>query len=166
MKRRAPHCYRWVERMNVGDSGMAEFPDRAETFLPSDEIPETTIAILQLMAQDYMPELLSIVESVDDWLQSHPEIKPGSPVPASTGGMGTINPLGTHKVTLRGVEIELAVQHYSLWMLGRVQNHYDQLGSDEQQQADQVLAATGLSPLIGARTSLRIERQKFQEVFV
>jgi glutathione S-transferase len=165
MKRRAPHCYRWVERMNVGDAGMAEFPDLPQAFLANDAVPESLITILQLMAQDYMPELLGIVANVEDWLQAHPEVQSGSVVPASTAGMGTASPLGTHTILFRGVEVTLVIKHYALWMLGRVQNHYDQLASDERMLADEILSRTGLAPLIGARTSLRIERREFQEVF-
>ncbi|MCY4425517.1 MAG: glutathione S-transferase [Halieaceae bacterium] len=165
MKRRAPHLYRWVERMNTGDAGMAEFPNQPEDYLADDVVPGTLFPVLRLMAQDYMPELLGITASVDSWLQAHPEIEAASVVPASSAGMGTISPLGMHKVVFRGVEIELAVHHYSLWMLGRVQKYYDQLSQAERGLADGVLAEAGLTPLISARTSMRIERHNFQEVF-
>ena len=165
MKRLAPHCYRWVERMNVADAGMAEFPDLPEAFLANDDVPESLIAILQLMARDYMPELLGIATGVEDWLQAHPEVASGSAVPASTAGMGTLSPLGAHTVNFRGINVTLAIQHYALWMLGRVQDHYDQLTPEERGRADTLLARTGLAPLMSARTSLRIERRNFHEVF-
>ena len=79
--------------------------------------------------------------------------------------MGTGSPLGTHTVKYRGLEITLAIKHYALWMLGRVQDHYDQLAPQGRERADAILAQTGLTPLIGARTSMRIERRDFQEVF-
>jgi len=56
MKSRAPALHRWVERMNVADAGMAEFPDLEESYFPGDAIPESLVPILGLMAQDYMPE--------------------------------------------------------------------------------------------------------------
>ncbi len=165
MKRRAPSCHRWVERMNVSDSGMAEFPDVPEAFLPGDEVPETLLPILALMAQDYMPELLGIVAFVNRWVADQPEVAFGSAFPASTRVMGTSAPLGSHRVTLRGVKIELAVQHYSIWMLQRVLDHYHGLDPEDRRRADDLLAPTGLAPLLAARPARRIERVGFTEVF-
>jgi hypothetical protein len=164
MKARAPACHRWVERMNVADAGLAEFPDVDEDYLAGDVIPETLLPILRLMAQDYMPELLSIIAAVDDWLDQQPELPPGTPFPASTQAMGTLNPIGNHRVMLRGVEIELAVQHYSIWMLQRVLDQYGALSSAERKRADAILDATGLGPLVRARPARRIERVGFTEV--
>lgn len=78
--------------------------------------------------------------------------------------MGTLAPIGRHRVMLRGVEIELAVQHYSIWMLQRVLDHYHALGSAERKRADAILDATGLAPLLRARPARRIERVGFSEV--
>jgi glutathione S-transferase len=164
MKARAPSCHRWVERMNVADAGLAEFPDCNESYLPLDEIPESLLPILALMAQDYMHELLSIVAFVDEWIARQPELPAGTPFPASTQAMGTLSPIGHHRVTLRGVEIELAVQHYSIWMLQRVLDHYHALDSAARQGADAVLDSTGLAPLLRARPVRRIERIGFTEV--
>jgi glutathione S-transferase len=164
MKRRAPALHRWVERMNVADAGLAEFPDREENFLPGDEVPETLLPVLRLMAQDTMPELLSIVAAVDEFLAHQPHLEAGSPFPASTQAMGTLAPLGQHRVTLRGVEIELAVRHYSIWMLQRVLDAYQALGAAERERAEAILAATGLAPLLDVRPARRIERVGFTEV--
>lgn len=166
MKSRAPALNRWVERMNVADAGLAEFPDVDASFLPEDQIPETLLPILSLMAEDYMPELLSILRSVDDWLEAQPEVPAGAPFPASTQGMGTMAPIGHHQVSLRGVEIELAIQYYSLWMLGRVHAEYDALDAEARGQVDEILATTGLAPLIATRPKRRIERVGYTEVLV
>lgn len=71
---------------------------------------------------------------------------------------------GHHRVTLRGVEIELAIQYYPLWMLGRVHAEYDALNAEARGQADEILAATGLAPLIETRPKRRIERVGYTEV--
>ena len=150
--------------MNVADAGLAEFPNTEEAYLPEDAIPETLLPILERMAEDYMPELLSIIAAVDDWLASQSELPAGVPFPASTQAMGTMAPIGSHRVTLRGVEIELVVQHYSIWMFQRVLDHYDALDSVDRQRADELLQSTGLAPLLLARPARRIERVGFIEV--
>jgi glutathione S-transferase len=158
MKRLAPSCNRWVERMLVADAGMSEFPDLPEEFLPEDEVPETLLPVLSLMARDYLPELIGTLDFVEAWLGEHPEIEPGSPVPASTLGMGTANPLGFHTVQLRGTQISQAVRHYSLWMLQRPLDAYAAMSASERAHADDLLEGTGLLRVLGLRPRWRIER--------
>ena len=164
MKSRAPACHRWVERMNVADAGLAEFPDTVEDYLPDDEVPASLFPILRLMAEDYLPELLGIVSSVNDWLGAQPPLPPGTRFPASTQTMGTRSPIGTHRVKLRGVEIEIAVQHYTIWMLQRVLDHYADLEPVARGRANAILEETGLMPLVQASPMRRIERENFIEV--
>lgn len=164
MKSRAPACHRWVERMNVADGGLAEFPDIEEDYLPEDAIPESLLPILSIMAKDYLPELQSIVDSVDVWLARQPELANGAKFPASTQGMGTMAPIGYHKVIYRGIEIELAVQHYTIWMLQRVLDCYDALDESDRLRADAMLDAAGLSSLMETRPARRIDRVDYVEV--
>jgi glutathione S-transferase len=165
MKRRAPAVNRWVERMNVADSNMAEFAEQPPEFLPGDEIPETLLPILELMARDYLPELASIVDHVNTFFAEHPESAPGSPIPASTQAMGTAAPLGHHTVELRGRKLDLALQHYSLWMLQRVLDHYDSLEPDESSRVRHIMGSIGLAPLVTTRPHRRIDRVDGVEVF-
>ena len=111
-----------------------------------------------------MPELSSVVASFDEWIARAPDLPPAAGAPASTQAMGTMSPIGYHLVKLRGVEIKLAFQHYSLWMLGRVLDHYDSLCPKARGRADEILEATSLAPMLQARPARRIERIGFAEV--
>lgn len=165
MKKRAPACHRWVERMNVADCGMAEFPVTPEEFLPDDEIPQTLEPILALMAQDFLPELMSTIEFLRAWRSDHPEIKAGSKVPSANVGMGTGAPLGRHVVRLRGTPIDQVVRHYSLWMWQRPLDAYRSLNPEERAPADALLDRTGLRAALETDPGLRIERRDNAEYF-
>jgi len=52
MKNRAPHVFRWTERMNQAGFTDGEFPDPAPDFLPNDELPETLEPVLRYFFTD------------------------------------------------------------------------------------------------------------------
>jgi glutathione S-transferase len=165
MKARAPRVYRWVERMNAGDADMAEFSDQRAEFLPDDEVPETLLEILRLMARDFLPELLGIFATVGSWLADHPQHRPDDRVRKTSATQG-IHPFGTHHVELCGVPIELAVHHYAIWMAQRPIDFYADLGAADRQRADRILDATGLRPLFDLSPGFRLERRKHREYLI
>ena len=166
MKQRAPYVYRWVERMNAADPGMAEFPKMEQQFLASDEIPETLLPILSLIARDYMPEIQSLLLFMAQWLENHPNVAPGLPVvEGGAVAMGTGGALGEHRFALRGVEISQSVRHYSQWMFQRVIDYYSSLNPETRQQLDAFIEPTGLLPFLQLTIPRRIERVDNIEVF-
>ena len=165
MKERASRVFRWVERMTVADSGTAEFPGLRHDFAPDDAIPETLLPVLELMARDYVPELLGIFAAVEAWLVQHPETQAGDRVPGSSSGMGTQGPFGTHRTWLRGVPIDLAVRHYSIWMAQRPIDFYRRLEPEERTRADPLIDAAGLRALFELQPRMRIERPGLAEIF-
>jgi hypothetical protein len=165
MKARAPTVYRWVERMNACDADMAEFPDQQAEFLDDDEVPETLLEVLRLMARDFLPELLGIFASVESWLAEHPESRPDDPVPKASAAQGP-GPFGTHHVELRGVPIELGVRHYSIWMAQRPMDFSAGLDGAERERADRMIEATGLRPLFDISPDFRLERREHREYLV
>ena len=162
MKERAPAVYRWVTRMNTSDADMGEFPDQRPEFLANDEIPETLLEILRLMARDFLPELLSIFASVESWLADHPETPPDVLMKHRGASRGP-GRFGTHCVELRGVPIQLGVRHYSTWMAQRPMDFYAGLDGADRERADQMIEATGLRPLFDLSPSFRLERREHKE---
>jgi glutathione S-transferase len=166
VKRRAASVYRWVERMNAPDSGMAFFPDMPHEFLSDDAIPETLLPILKLIADDYMPEIESILDFMASWVRSHPDFPSGTPInPPGVLLLGTRNVLGTHTVEMRGVPITRPVRYYSQWMFQRVLDHYASLTERERADVDALLESTGLLPYLNLKVPRRMERLNNQEVF-
>jgi glutathione S-transferase len=165
MKERAPRVYRWVERMNSVDADMPEFPEQRPEFLPGDEVPETLLDILRLMANDFLPEMLGIFASVEAWLADNPE-GPREVRRMHKGAAQGPGPFGTHHIELRGVPIELGVRHYAIWMAQRPMDFYAGLETADRQRADRMLDTTGLRPLFNLSPSFRLERREHQEYLV
>ncbi len=166
VKRRAASVYRWVERMNTQDSGMAFFPDMQRDFLADDEIPDTLLPILRLIADDYMPEIESILEFMGEWVRTHPDFPSGTPInPPGVLLLGSRNILGTHTVEMRGTPLTQPVRYYSQWMFQRVLDHYASLGATDRTDVDSLLDSTGLLPYLNLEVPRRMERLDNQEVF-
>jgi hypothetical protein len=166
VKRRAASVYRWVERMNAPDSGMAFFPERPTEFLPDDAVPETLMPILKLIADDYMPELASILDFMAGWVASHPDFPSGEPInPPGVLLLGTRNVLAMHTVEMRGRPVTRPVRYYSQWMFQRVLDHYTSLSGADRADVDAFLEPTGLLPYLGLEVPRRMERLNNQEVF-
>jgi glutathione S-transferase len=165
MKARAPMVVRWVERMNACDADMPEFPEQRPEFLPGDEVPETLLEILRLMASDFLPEMLGIFGSVESWLVDHPDNSLSNPLPHKSAAQGP-GPFGTHHFLLRGVPIELGVRHYAIWMAQRPLDFYAALDVADRERADRILDATGLRPLFNLSPSFRLERREHKEYLV
>lgn len=164
MRQRAPRVARWVERMNATDADVPEFDDAApfgDGDGEGDEIPPTVLPVLRLIASDYLPELLSLVETADAYLKNHPEIETGQPVTE----LGKPRAIGFHAPKIRGREIKQAARHYPLWMLGRIQDVADGLGEADRQAASHCLEVVGLGALLAARPARRIERREYLEVW-
>jgi hypothetical protein len=52
---------------------------------------------------------------------------------------------------------------YRIFMLQRIQDAYDALGADDQKAIDALLAETGLSDIMTARCTRRVERDNHRE---
>lgn len=166
IKNSAPAVFDWVERMNAPEDGLAMYPNATPEFLENDDVPETLLPIIALMARDFMPEVASVIAFLTNWLEDNGPIPPGTPVlDHRIVALGTLDPIGHHEVPFRGKTLNLAVRHYMQWMFQRVQDTYLGLGRDDRKAVDDLLAPTGILPYLELPISRRIERVDDVEVF-
>lgn len=59
MQRHAVRTYRWVERMNRADQDAPEYFNAGNDFLVDDEVPETLLDVLKVIAEDFVPETVA-----------------------------------------------------------------------------------------------------------
>lgn len=156
MKKHAPFVCRWVERMNVADDGMGEFGDRPRTWLDNDEVPATLLPVLRHFAEDFTPEIASIVQIVGNKTRDLPK---GAPLRAEMGGG-----FGKHTVAYRGLELEQAVRPFAQWMLQRVLKSWQGLSDEERALATPMLEETGLLPLVTIQPDRWIARENYKEI--
>ncbi len=159
MRMRAPFVARWVERMNASDSGMAEFPDMEQDFLPDDAIPETLMPVLKLIVQDYFPEIVGIVNEVNKYVEeNNPES--GTPV-IPEGERGFVS----HTLKLRGTNITQVARPYSQWMFQRVLDCYQSFTGVDKESLDNLLKSFDGYDALQVSITRRINRVNNIEVF-
>lgn len=156
MQARAPSLLRWVERMNRAEPDLVEFEGGGESFLAGDEIPETLVAVMRVLAEDFVPETLAAAKCINEWLASQDELEAGSEVQRGVG-------FGEFEV--RGVAVKALAQPYRFYLLGRVQRAYADLVGEDRNAMDALLASAGMTPLLGATLTRAIGRERNLEVW-
>jgi glutathione S-transferase len=70
MKTRAPALYRWIETMGRTPIVDPEVWHVPQEFFSADDLPETLIAFLKLIAEDYVPEIRATMGLYHQWLDA------------------------------------------------------------------------------------------------
>jgi glutathione S-transferase len=70
MKVRAPSLYRWIEHMLRAQIVDAQVWGVPQEFFSVDNLPDTLIALLKLIADDYVPEIKAAIDTYHQWLEA------------------------------------------------------------------------------------------------
>ncbi|WP_212743776.1 glutathione S-transferase family protein [Caulobacter sp. 3R27C2-B] len=158
MKQQAPKVWRWVERMQSPALDAGDYGSPGPELFPDDGVPETLQALMRFIARDYLPEVEAFVSYSNAWLAARPEL--------AEGVNGLERPgdrvIGRARFAWRGVEIEVAVMPYRLYLLQKVQ---DAARVDSGGDLAALLQATELSKILTLTTTRRVERREFLEVW-
>ncbi len=159
MQQRATRVYRWVERMNRPDQDAPEYFDAGTDFLPDDEVPATLLAVLRVLAEDFVPETRAAAQFINAWLA---ENRPEAGAPA----VGRLEQaMGSAEFTLRGETINALAQPHRFYLLQRVQSVYAALDNAGRKAVDEMLDACGMSAILTATLDRRIGRADNLEVW-
>lgn len=162
----APAVFDWTERMNAAEAGLSMHPGVEPAFLPDDKIPDTLVPLIKMMTGDFMPEVAGTMDFLTDWLEHNGPVAPGTPVmDHRLISLGILDPIGHHRVPLRGVTLDLAVRHYVQWMFQRVQDCYLSMDAPARKHAADILGGTGILTYLETPVKRRIERVDNVEVF-
>jgi hypothetical protein len=169
IKQRAPRVGRWVERMTTSEPYAHEYGGVDDPTLVDDtDLPETLLAMMRFVAEEYLPEITAHVDVANVWLGEHPEIAAGTnglddPATRSlTGGRG---PEGSATFDWRGIQITTGVMPYRFWLLQRLHDDLAAAGADDQQRARSAFGAAGVESILDLRTLRRVERTTHLEVW-
>ncbi len=162
MQTTAPRVFRWTERMNRPEMFVDEVMAKADgKSLADDSIPDTLKSLMQFIAEDYLPEITAHVAFANDWLAEHPDIEPGT--------NGTDDPatrfIGMAAFNWRGHDIKTAVMLYRFYLLQRLQDAFDAADKDAQKTARALFAECGLEAILDLKTTRRVERKDYLEVW-
>ncbi len=170
IKQRAPRVGRWVERMTTADPYLHEYPGHDGSLIDDSAIPETLVAMMRYVAEEYLPEITAHVEVANEWLAENPDIETGTnglDKPGARGLKGGRGLVGAGSATFawRGQELTTSVMPYRFWLMQRL--HDDLAKADEAGQAStrEVFRSGNLEPLLDLRTLRRVERSGHLEVW-
>ena len=157
MQEKAIRLFRWVERMNRPEPDIGEFENKDEAYLPDDQIPDTLIAVLKFLAEDFVPETKAAADHINGWIDAQDELAPGTVAERSAGQAD---------FDLRGVTISAMAQPYRFYLLKRVQDEFAALNDAAKADVEALLAACDLSDVLGFRLSRDIGRTDNLEVWL
>lgn len=156
MQDRAIKVYRWVERMNRPDQDAPEFFYATDDWLDDDDVPDTLLNVLKVIAEDFVPETLAQAEVINAWLASN---VPESGAPAE-------RMMAPARFDLRGQTIEGVSAPYRFYLLQRVQDAVDALSGEEHEAVLDMLGHCGMRSIVEARLTRRIRFVENEEVWV
>ena len=159
MQQRAPAVYRWVERMNREDQDAPEYFNAGNVFPANDEIPETLIPVLKILAEDFVPETLSAAALINNWLAEH------QPDPGAIAVGRLAEALGTADFTVRGETITALAQPHRFYLLQRVQDIFAALAQEKQVGVADIMSDAGMSAVLSTVLARRIVRSDNLEVW-
>ena len=161
MKTKANRVWRWVERMNAPGDDMPEFPDMENDLIADDQIPETLLPVLRIIATDYLPELKALCGFINGYIKENPDIRSDDPVISPDKGRA----LGGFQTAIRGQDFDLMARHYSIWMLQRLTDETGTLTDSDKDNIQSLFKQTGLEDILSLRVEHRIERKNYKEVW-
>lgn len=140
MRRIAPRLMRWTERMNAREFPPAEFPDAEDAFYPDDHIPETTMSVLKLLAQDFFPEVDSLLDVYSDWAVQQKDVSVGTAIKSLPNGAAIC---GMNQFQLRNRTMKRIARIDSVWKWQRPLEFYQGLSGEDRKTADAFLSDLG-----------------------
>ncbi|GAA4050595.1 glutathione S-transferase family protein [Parerythrobacter jejuensis] len=162
MQTTAPRVFRWVERMNMAET----FVDGAQAesgheLFEGTALPDSLVALLGFIAEDYLPEINAHIEFANAWLDNHP-----IQADINAANQETARPaMGFASFTWRETQIDSVVIPYRFYLLHRLQDAFDRQSANDQAAIRETFAAAGLEPLLTKRTKRRLVRKDSQEIW-
>lgn len=156
MQQQAIRVHRWVERMNREAQDAPEFFEAGTDYLPNDEIPDSLLNVMRILAEDLVPETRAAAECINQWLaENAPE--PGARAERFVG-------MGSFEV--RGRSMQAVAQPYRFYLQARVQDIYNQLAGDDRASVDEMMAACGMSELLTIKLDRQVGREDNLEIWL
>lgn len=161
MRQKAPLVARWVERMNTAEECWVDYEKHSTELIAATELPDTLTALMQFIAEDFMPEMIAHIEFANQWLSERPDLVAG------TNGLKdpTQRYIGTAEFPWRGVTLKTSVLPYRFYLLQFLQDEYEQSNPEDKQGIEEHFARYGLLPLLTSKTARRVTRVNHLEVW-
>jgi hypothetical protein len=129
--------------------------------IANDALPETLVAMMRYVAEEYLPEITAHVEYANNWLVKQQDLVTGTNGLPDPGARG----IGMTSFAWRGIEIETAVMPYRFWLLQRLHDAVAECDAVSQAAIRTAFRDAGLESILDLRTIRRVERVNHLEVW-
>ena len=153
MQGHAPRVLRWVENMLLPEVQAPEFYDIPVAYLTDDEVPDTALAILRFIADEYGKKF---VVGALGFNQAMEKLAPETGYALAPDYDQPTLP--AELVSYEGVETEHRTDLYAVWLTQRAQSSFHALDAAEQAQTLQMLGKGTLSDLLSVPLTTKISR--------
>jgi hypothetical protein len=164
MKVRAPALYRWIETMQrppVVDPEVWHVP---QEYFSVDDLPDTLIAFLKLIAEDYVPEINATMDLYHLWLESD-ERAVGAIVDVE-GEKRIHQVLGQIEHVQRGIRIKRIALLDSVTHHLRFQELANRMNTAEKEKLNEILHKVGAQDFGDVRLKQDMKRHDYAYVLV
>lgn len=164
MKVRAPALYRWIETMQrppVVDPEVWHVP---QEYFSVDDLPDTLIAFLKLIAEDYVPEINATMDLYHQWLEAD-ERAVGAIVDVE-GEKRIHQVLGQIEHVQRGICIKRIALLDSVTHHLRFQELVNRMNTAEKEKLNEILHKIGAQDFGDLRLKQDIKRHDYAYVLV
>jgi glutathione S-transferase len=164
LKERAPGLNRWIETMSrppIVDSEIWQYP---QEFFSIDDLPDTLIAFLKLIGENYIPEIASTIDLYHEWLDSE-ERAPGTIVDVE-------GKKRCHQVLGQIEHVQIGAPIKRIALLDDVSHHVrfqalvDGMSDSERETLNGILQEVGAQDLTAIRLKRNIERRDYAYVLI
>jgi glutathione S-transferase len=160
MQQRAVRVYRWVERMNRADQDVPEYFEAGTDFLPDDGVPETLLAVLRTVAEDFVPETRAAADAINTWLAEN------KPDPGAPAALRLSEVMGNAEFRVRGRAVSAVAQPYRFYLLQRVQQAFEGMDAAARSQVEEMLAACNMGEILSITLDRSLGRADNLEVWL
>ena len=133
------------------------FERQEETYLKDDEIPETLIDFLHVMAEDFVPETVAAAQTINNWIVEQDDLPADTPCDRS---------VGYAEFDVRGTKVSAIAQPYRFYLLKRVQDEFDAMSDKAKQAMKAIFDTCNMTPLLDATLTRGIKFKNNRAVWV
>ena len=153
MQEHAPRVLRWVENMLLPEVQAPEFYNVSVEYLANDEVPDTALAVLHFIAEEYGKKF---VLGAIGFNQAMEKLAPQAGYALAPEHDQPLLP--AELVSYGGVESEHRTDVYAVWLTQRSQSYCQSLCAADQTQVLQILGKGTLADLLSLPLTTRVIR--------
>jgi glutathione S-transferase len=165
LKYTASALYRWIETMGRSTVVDPETWHVPQAYFAIDALPETLIAILKLIADDYVPEIKATVDCYNEWV-GKPDARPSGTIIDVEGKKRCHQVLGEIVQVQQGVPIKRVCLIDSAEKHQRLRGVVEQMSAGEKKALDGILQDIGAEGYADLRLNRNMKRDDYTWVLV